>query len=60
MEDKIKKELVGKEIKCKNCGRTFIWTEGEQEYYKSMEFPEPQRCWRCRQIKKNRNNKINE
>lgn len=43
-----KKVLVGKEIKCKVCGRTFIWTEGEQAFYKEMNFDEPKKCFYCR------------
>lgn len=43
-----KKQLIGKEIKCKVCGRTFIWTEGEMAFYKEMNFDEPKKCFYCR------------
>ena len=36
-----------KEIKCKDCGKTFIFTSGAQEFYKSKNFAFPQRCRQC-------------
>ena len=36
-----------KEITCKGCGKTFIFTVGEQEFYKSKNFPFPRRCKKC-------------
>ena len=36
-----------KEIRCINCGKTFIFTPGEQEFYKSKNFPDPKRCRQC-------------
>ncbi len=42
-----------KTITCKDCGKDFIFTAGEQEFYaeKGLE-NEPQRCKECRIAKK--------
>jgi hypothetical protein len=42
-----------KELKCVDCGGSFLWTAGEQEYFKERGFTnEPKRCKSCRQAKK--------
>ena len=43
-----------KELVCKDCGKTFVFTAGEQEFYAEKGFQnEPQRCKECRNAKKN-------
>src|SRR4030042_6737537 len=38
---------------CKDCGREFIWTAGEQEFYKQKGFENPPfRCTECRSKRK--------
>src|SRR5665648_1016886 len=38
-----------KDLVCKDCGATFIFTIGEQEFYAEKGFEnEPQRCRECR------------
>jgi len=45
--------FVDKEIVCKDCGATFIFTAGEQEFYAQKGFEnEPQRCRECRNARK--------
>ena len=46
-----------KELVCKDCGSTFIFTAGEQEFYAEKGFEnEPLRCRDCRGARKaNRN-----
>ena len=44
MEEKI--------IVCKDCGKEFVFTVGEQEFYKQHGFSEPKRCRDCRQKRK--------
>lgn len=40
-------------LKCKDCGADFVWTVGEQEFYKQKGFTNPPtRCPNCRQAKK--------
>jgi len=34
-----------KTLVCKDCGKEFVWTAGEQEFYASRGFEnQPQRC----------------
>ena len=51
--------MEDKTLVCKDCGCTFTFTAGEQEFYKEKGFEnEPQRCPECRTAKKRqRNNK---
>ena len=43
-----------KTLICKECGKEFVFTAGEQEFYASKGFEnEPQRCKTCRQNRKN-------
>jgi len=49
--------MADKTLKCKDCGQDFIFTEGEQEFYKEKGFEnEPQRCPECRRAKKQQRN----
>ena len=43
-----------KTLVCKECGKEFVFTAGEQEFYASKGFVnEPQRCKACRDARKN-------
>ena len=43
--------------KCKECGKEFIFTAGEQQFYQEKGFVnEPQRCKECRDARKKANN----
>ena len=45
--------MEDKEIVCKDCGKTFIFTVREQEFYKEKGLEhDPVRCKECRQIRK--------
>jgi hypothetical protein len=38
---------------CKECGKEFVWTAGEQEFYAAKGFTnEPKRCPECRASRK--------
>lgn len=39
-------------IICKDCGKEFIFTAGEQEFYKEKGFSNPVRCKDCREKRK--------
>lgn len=41
-----------KELTCRDCGRTFTFTAGEQEFFQSRGFGEPVRCKACRDVRK--------
>lgn len=45
--------MADKTLTCKDCGAEFIFSEGEQAFYKEKGFEnEPQRCPECRKAKK--------
>ncbi|TZE82594.1 zinc-ribbon domain-containing protein [Calorimonas adulescens] len=44
-----------KVLVCKDCGKEFVFTAGEQEFYAEKGFQnEPVRCKECRDAKKQR------
>ncbi|MGD8401707.1 MAG: zinc-ribbon domain containing protein [Bacillota bacterium] len=46
-----------KTLTCKECGQTFTFTAGEQEFYASKGFEnEPSRCQTCRNARKQQRN----
>jgi hypothetical protein len=48
--------MADKTLVCKDCGASFVFTEGEQAFYKEKGFEnEPQRCLECRAAKKRQN-----
>ena len=41
-------------LKCKDCGKEFVFTAGDQEFYASKGYDnQPRRCRDCRNAKKN-------
>lgn len=44
--------MPDQELTCRDCGATFTFTEGEQEFYASKDLSAPQRCKACRQARK--------
>jgi hypothetical protein len=49
--------FTDKSILCPDCGTTFTFTAGEQEFYASKGFTnDPKRCLQCRQAKKQQRN----
>ncbi len=53
--------MADKTLVCEDCGKEFIFTEGEQEFYKEKGFEnEPKRCPDCRKARKHqRQNRTN-
>jgi CxxC-x17-CxxC domain-containing protein len=47
-------EFQDKVLACITCGRTFMYTAREQEFYKEKGFIEPKHCRECRQQRKMR------
>ncbi len=46
-----------KSIRCSDCGTTFTFSSGEQEFFQSKGYTnEPRRCPTCRQAKKTERN----
>lgn len=49
--------MADKVIVCKDCGKEFTFTEGEQEFYKEKGFEnDPVRCPECRKARKAKRN----
>lgn len=47
--------MTDKTITCKDCGTEFVFTVGEQEFYKEKGFEhDPVRCPDCRRARKQR------
>jgi len=45
--------LADKTLTCRDCGKTFVFTAGEQEFYQSRGLQhEPSRCPECRTVKR--------
>ena len=45
--------MQDKDLVCKDCGTTFIFTLGEQEFYQEKGFDnDPIRCLACRRARK--------
>ena len=44
--------MADQEITCRDCGATFTFTDGEQEFYASKNLSAPQRCKDCRDKRK--------
>lgn len=50
--------MTDKTIVCKDCGNEFVFTVGEQEFFKEKGFDnDPVRCPACRKAKKAQNNR---
>ncbi|MGG5461404.1 zinc-ribbon domain-containing protein [Clostridium sp. B9] len=48
--------MEDKKLTCVDCGQEFIFTVGEQEFYKEKGFDnEPKRCLACRRARKQNN-----
>lgn len=49
--------MADKVLQCKDCNQEFVFTEGEQAFYKEKGFEnEPQRCPDCRRARKQERN----
>lgn len=44
--------MADKTLTCRDCGTTFTFTEGEQDFYAQKGYSEPARCPDCRAAKK--------
>ena len=46
-----------KQVSCVDCGESFTFTAGEQEFYNERGYSTPKRCKACRDAKKNQSSK---
>ena len=50
--------MTDKTLTCRDCGAEFVFTTGEQEFYKEKGFTnEPTRCVACIRAKKEQQNR---
>lgn len=60
MENTEKKEFQDITIVCKECGKDFVHTVRDQEFYDKMGFTnQPKFCFECRKARKARQNNEN-
>jgi len=56
IKEVIRMSFQDKSIKCTDCGTTFTFTSGEQEFFATKGYTnEPKRCPACRKAKKQQN-----
>ena len=48
--------MSDRSLTCRDCGNEFVFTAGEQDFYTSRGFSDPQRCPSCRQARKQQRN----
>lgn len=48
--------MESKTFKCKECGKDFEITEGEQKFYKDKGWDLPKRCMECRKVRRTARN----
>jgi len=41
-----------KTLTCATCGKAFLWSAAEQEFYREHDFSEPRHCHDCREKRK--------
>jgi hypothetical protein len=46
--------MADQTIRCADCGGDFVWSEGEQAFYRQNDFTPPKRCKACRAKRKER------
>jgi len=44
--------MADQQLTCRDCGNSFVFTDGEQEFYASKNLSAPQRCKDCRSARK--------
>jgi len=49
---KEKNENKDKKLHCRDCGKEFVFSIGEQRFYEMKGFHQPKRCKSCREIHK--------
>ncbi len=46
-----------KELSCIDCGKSFVFTASEQDFFAKKGFTNPKRCPDCRKLKKMQRNR---
>lgn len=45
-------QFTDRDLQCADCGDTFVFSSGEQQFFQTKGFNDPRRCSKCRQAKK--------
>ena len=45
-------KLKDRTLQCSDCGRSFVFTVKDQEFYEERGFSDPRRCPECRAVRK--------
>jgi CxxC-x17-CxxC domain-containing protein len=45
-------KMSDRQLTCRDCGQTFTFTAGEQDFYQQRGYTDPQRCPSCRAARK--------
>lgn len=45
-------ETGSKVLDCVDCGKPFVWSLGEQDYFKQHNLQQPKRCKNCRRARR--------
>jgi len=52
-------QLSDKNLECVDCGKPFVFTVRDQDFFKQKGFSEPKRCRPCRDLKKQARTDVN-
>ena len=44
--------MPDRNVKCADCQKEFLYSEGEQTFYRSKQLSDPKRCKPCRDAKR--------
>ena len=47
-------------LECRDCGKDFAYTAGEQEFFREKGYADPVRCPECRKLKKQKRDSFND
>lgn len=45
-------KFIDKPLTCVDCSKEFLFTAGEQAFFKSKQLSEPKRCSACRRLRR--------
>lgn len=51
-QNQIKQTFQDRTLSCVDCGESFVWTAGNQAFYRSKSLSQPRRCPSCCALRK--------
>ena len=52
LKEALSQTAEDRDIACRECGQRFVWTAGEQQYFRECELEPPKQCRECRDARK--------